>query len=164
MSTELEVYASREVQIAFMGRAIDGTAETFFSGSQNSDFTSEKVGGDGSVGISISPDETGTIELTVDQSAPVNTLLSAVIAAQRVNKRLYSGAFTYKDPSGSGVAKFAKVHIKGAPTLVLGSERQDRTWTLFVQSYQYLPVPAGLVDTLGTAADIIAALETITAI
>ena len=161
MSTQLEDYGSKYVQVAFMGKAVDGLADTFMSASQNSDFTSSKVGADGSVGTSISPDETGTVELTVDQNAPVNILLSGVIELQRLNKKLYRGAFTYKDPSGGAIAKFSRVHIQGGPTLVGASERQDRTWTLFVEEYKFLAVPAGATDTLGVLADISAALETV---
>ena len=159
MSTILEDYASRKVQLTFLGQTVTGTAETFLSASRSSDITSSKVGGDGSVGSNLSPDRTGTIELTVDQSAPINIFLSAVLAAQDVDSKIYRGAFTYKDPSGAAVANFSRVKIQGAPTLVGATERQDRTWTLHVEEYNFLSVPAGLASTAGVLAEVAAAVE-----
>jgi hypothetical protein len=161
MADILQDYSSRNVEVAFFGESVTGLAESFLSSSRNSDFTSSKIGADGSVGTSVSPDETGTLELTLDQNAPLNIFLSGVIEVQKGAGRLFRGAFTFKDPSGGAVVKYARVHIQAGPTIVGASERQDRTWTLFVEDYVYLSVPAGMADEIGVLADISAGLDSL---
>jgi hypothetical protein len=159
MAVILEDYASRKVQLVFLGQTITGTAETFLSAQRNSDLTSSKVGADGSVGTSKLPDRTGTVEITVDQSAPLNIFLAGVVEAQDIDEKIYRGAFTYTDRSGSAIANFSRVHIQSTPTLVGATERQDRTWTLYVEEYNFLSVPAGLAKTAGVLAEIQAAID-----
>jgi hypothetical protein len=159
MSTILEDYASRKVRLVFLGQTITGLAETFITANRSSDLTSSRVGADGSVGTSKSPDRTGTIELTVDQSAPINIFLSGVVLAQDLDERIYRGAFTYADRSGAAIAKFSRVKIQSAPSLVGATERQDRTWTLHAEDFDFLSVPAGMAETAGTIAEVAAAVE-----
>lgn len=159
MATSLPVYSSRQVQISFLGETVSGTAETFANIQRNSDFTTEKVGGDGSVGISISPDRTGMFELTVDQGSTANTFLSGVIELQETAGTFHTGSITLVDPSGAAIVKLSDCHIKSGPTVVLGSERQDNTWTIFCSDYTYLSVPEGFADTAGVLVDVAASLE-----
>lgn len=159
MSVVLEDYASRKVQLVFLGQTITGLAETFITAQRNEDLKSYKEGADGSVGVSKSPSRTGMIELTVDQSAPINIFLSGVVKAEDLDEKVYRGAFTYKDRSGSAIASFARVSIKAAPSLVGAKERQDRTWQLFAEEFDFLSVPAGLSETAGVLAEIDAALN-----
>lgn len=159
MAVELPIYASRQVKISFLGQDITGLAESFASISRNSDFTVEKVGADGSVSISIHPDETGVFELTLDQNSPAHIFLSGVIEAQKLNKTLYRGSFTLVDPAGSAIVKLSKAHIKSGPTLTFASESQDWTWTIFCNEYTYLSTPEGIADELGVLAEVSAAID-----
>jgi hypothetical protein len=159
MAIQLPVYQSKQVKISFLGQDITGLAESFASISRNTDFTVEKVGADGSVSISVHPDETGTFELTLDQNSPAQIFLSGVIEAQKAAKTLYSGSFTLTDPSGSAIVKLSNAHIKSGPTMTFGSESQDWTWTIFCCDYTYLSVPEGIAEDLGVIAEVSAALD-----
>lgn len=161
MAAELPVYSSRKVNIAFLGQDVTGVAETFANIQRNTDFTNETVGADGSVEISVSPDRTGTFELTLKQTSPANAFLAGVIAAQDQTGDLYRGSFTLTDESGGAIVKLSKAHIKSGPQLTFGSEAQDRTWTIFCTDYIYLEVPEGIADTAADLANIAATAETL---
>lgn len=161
MAIQLPVYKSRQVKISFLGQDITGLAESFASISRNNDFTVEKVGADGSVSISVHPDETGTFELTLDQNSPAHIFLSGVIETQKATNDLYSGSFTLTDPSGSAIVKLSNAHVKSGPTLTFGSESQDWTWTIFCCDYTYLSTPEGIAEELGVIAEVSAAIDTL---
>ena len=161
MAQELEPYASREVRLVFLGQVITGLADTYMTAQRNEDLKSYKEGADGSVGISVSPSRTGMVELTVDQSAPINILLSVVVAKEQQEGKVYRGAFSYSDKSGAAVASFAKVSIKAAPSLVGAKERTDRTWMLFVEEFDFLSVPKGLAKGSSLVAQVDAALNSL---
>tara|TARA_R110000851_G_scaffold332262_1_gene507894 strand:- start:5388 stop:5888 length:501 start_codon:yes stop_codon:yes gene_type:complete len=161
MANTLPDYSSRQVKIGFFDDVATGLADTGVTMQRNQDITSTKVGMSGEPATSINPDRTGQIELTVDQSSALNILLSGVVAAEEVAGKKARGAFTVEDPSGGAIAKLARVHIQGTPTVTFASERQDRTWTLFVEDYIFLAVPTGFSDTAGIVAEVAATLNNI---
>ena len=149
------------MQISFLEQSITGVADNFASIEQNSDFTDEAVGGFGEVGVSISPDHTGMFELTLQQTSLTNKFLSNVIILQRLNKTLYRGSLTLKDPSGGALVQLRDCHIKKAPTLGFSSQMQDRTWTIFCADYVYLELPAGMTNAAAALGGILATTETL---
>lgn len=160
----LPVYSPRNVVINFLGHAAEGLApDTFISFQYNTDITDEEVGGDGSVSVSMSPDETGTCTLSLMQESPTNKFLSGVLALQRTNGTIASGSFTIKDPSGAVIAKLSDAHIKTAPTIGLGSTAtgSTRDWVIYCQKMVFLSVPEGDADSTGVLADISAAVENV---
>lgn len=156
------VYNPKNVTINLFGYALEGLApDTFIEFALNSDTTDEEVGGDGSVSISMSPDETGTCTISLQQSSPSNILLSGILALQAEQGTIVSGAFTVKDPSGTVIAKMTGAHIKTAPSVAIGSTAtgSNRDWVIFIQKLQFLPVPEGFSDSAGTLADVSASIE-----
>ena len=112
---QLPVYSSKNVKVAFLGFTIDGLSpDSFVEFSLSSDLTDEEVGADGSVSVSISPDETGTCTISLQQNSPSNIFLSGILARQRSLGKLATGALTIVDPSGSVVATLSQAHIKTA--------------------------------------------------
>lgn len=161
----LPVYASRNVVLNFLGHPLQGLApESFVEFALNSDLTEEEVGADGSVSISMSPDETGTCTISLQQESPSNIFLSKVLNLQRSAGTIASGAFTLKDPSGSILAKLSGAHIKTAPTIGLGSSAsgQTRDWVIFCKKMIFSSVPEDYVDSTGVLADLTAAAENAT--
>lgn len=161
MSSKLPVYSSRQVELAFLGQNITGVADNFASVEANSDFTNEDVGGFGEVGISVSPDQTGMFELTLQQTSLTNKFLANVINVQRVTGEIYRGSLTLSDPSGGALVQLRDCHIKKGPTLGFGSQAQDRTWTIFCSDYIYLELPEGMTETAAALGGIIATAETL---
>ena len=161
MSSILPVYVSRQVELSFLEQSITGVADNFASIEQNSDFTDEAVGGFGEVGISVSPDQTGMFELTLQQTSLTNKFLSGVINAQRLSGGLYRGSMTLSDPSGGALVQLRNCHIKKGPTLGFGSQAQDRTWTLFCADYIYLELPEGMTEAAAALGGIIGTVETL---
>lgn len=137
----LPVYSSKEVKVSWIGVPLKGLADgTFVSFSYNADTTSEKVGADGSVEISLSPDNTGTCTLTFLQEAPANLLLSGVMNLIKQGK-FFQGALVVTDPSGSVLAFMRSAHIKTAPTVNLGIETENREWTFFIEDLTFTSLP-----------------------
>lgn len=164
MAAILPVYSARDVKISFMGYTLDGLApDTFIEFSRSSDLTDEEVGADGSVNISISPDETGTCTISLQQNSPSNAFLSAILNKQRTDGALTSGAFTVVDPSGSVIAKLSGAHIKTAPSVSLGSTATGKAydWVFFCQQIIYTSAPEGLEDSVGIIAEAAASAENI---
>lgn len=145
----LPVYSARNVQVVYDGLALEGLApDSFVEFSLNSDLTDEEVGGDGSVSISISPDNTGTCTISLQQSSPSNIILAGVLNAQRVQGDIIRGALVVKDPSGSVLAGMIGAHIKTAPTTSLGSTATGKTkdWVFFIENIAFTAAPEGLLD------------------
>jgi len=161
MSSQLPVYVSRQVELSFLEQSITGVADSFASIEQNSDFTNEDVGAFGEVGISVSPDQTGMFELTLQQTSLTNKFLSNVINAQRLSGGLYRGSMTLSDPSGGALVQLRNCHIKKGPTLGFGAQAQDRTWTLFCADYVYLELPEGMTEEAAALGGIVGTVETL---
>lgn len=164
MAADLPTYSSRDVSITFLGQDLVGLApDTFVEFSLNSDLTDEEVGGDGSVAISISPDETGMCTLTLQQNSPSNIFFGGVLNLQRAQRKIAKGSFSIKDPSGSVVATLFDAHIKTAPTISLGSSATGSTqvWTIFCNKLWFSAVPQGIADTAGAIADATTAVDTV---
>jgi len=145
----LPVYSARNVQVNFTGYALEGLApDTFVEFSLNSDLTDEEVGGDGSVSISISPDNTGTCTISLQQESPSNVVLSGILNSQRTEGDIIRGALLVKDPSGSTLAAMANAHLKTAPSISLGSTATGKTrdWVFFVEDIIFASAPEGLLD------------------
>lgn len=146
---QLPVYSSKNVDVSFLGYTFEGLApDSFVEFSLSTDLTDEEVGADGSVSISMSPDETGTCTISLQQNSPTNIFLSGILSRQRVEGKLASGALTIVDPSGSVVAILSAAHVKTAPTIGLGSTATGKThdWVLFCQSMLFTSLPDGVVD------------------
>lgn len=146
---QLPVFSAKNVKVAYLGYTLDGLSpDSFVEFSLSTNLTDEEVGADGSVSISMSPDETGTCTISLQQNSPSNIFLSGLLARQRVEGKLASGALSILDPSGSVVAVLSKAHIKTAPTIGLGSTATGKThdWVFFCQSMLFTSVPEGVVD------------------
>ncbi len=161
---KLPVYSSRNVRVSYLTYDLEGLApDSFVEFSLSSDLTDEEIGADGSVAISISPDQTGTCTISLQYNSPSNAFLSGVLNLQRTSGSLARGSFTIKDPSGGVIAKLTDAHIKTAPTVSLGSTATGNTqdWVFFCQKLHFVSTPEGIGDEAGLFADALAAVENV---
>ena len=138
----LPIYSSKDVKVSWAGAPVTGLdTDTFITFSYNSDITSEKVGADGKVEISMSPDNTGTCTLTLLQESPANLMFGAAVNAIKYGE-FFQGSLTVTDPSGSVLAFMKNAHIKSSPEVTLGSETNAREWTFFVEDLVFASSPS----------------------
>ena len=74
MARNVKTYIPKEINIAFGSHIVTGYAEdSFVSIEPSGDGTTKKVGADGEVTRSISPDRTFSVKVTVDQMSESNS-------------------------------------------------------------------------------------------
>lgn len=152
----LEVYSSRDVQVAWAGIAFSGFASDSFVGIEpNADLTDEEVGADGQLATSINPDRTGTVTIALQQNSQTNLVLSGVLHDQMYKGRKFrKGDLTVADPSGSVLAYLKGAYIKTRPSISLGSTSTGNsyTWTFFCEEMIYTPAPPGISKAVADSA------------
>ena len=133
------VWSPKDVNIAWdvLG-AITGFADdTFVVLSRNEDMTEEVVGADGKLATTRNADRTGTITVTLMQTAESNTLLSVLAHAQEKATKFLTGAITITDPSGSVLAVGTGAYLKAMPEVTLGSGQNAKEWMFYCEGLEY---------------------------
>ena len=124
----LPTYSSRDVSVSFAGQALEALApDSFITFNLSTPITDTEVGADGKISISYSPDETGTVTISVQQNSPSDAFLSAVLEGQRLARKLVVADMVINDPSGSVLAYLCSAHIQEAPEVSLGSTATGQT-------------------------------------
>lgn len=131
--------------IQFTGYAED----TFVVVSRNEDNSTNTVGADGSVGITVNANKSGTCEVTLMQTSPTHRYLSAIQATQDQQDTVFRANMTITDPSGGFLCKMQAVHIMTPPEVSLGSDQNEKTWTFFAERIDYVDAPAGFAQAVG---------------
>lgn len=160
----IPVYSSREVRISWSGHTFLGLApDSAIEIAPNADITDEEVGADGSVAISILPDETGAITVSLQQNSPTNAYLAAAVNQQRLSGSLVQSNMTVKDPSGSIIAVIKDAHIKTKPTFTRGSTATGSTqdWVFFAKDLIIQPVDPDNANAASIVADVLSTVDTI---
>ena len=163
MSNLLPTYSSANVNVAWCGISFKGlAADTFFSATRNADQTEADVGADSFVGLSILPDKTATIEISLQQSSPSNNALAAVLAVQDNSGAITIGDLTLFDPSAGSLMHLSDAHIQKGPTLDFGDRATGKTrvWTFHAAKATYLEIPEGFAADNPQLANILSAAGT----
>lgn len=151
----LKDYAPSKVSVNWGGIPFKGFAEdTFIQCARATENTNSSTGADGSVGITVSADKTGTIEVTLMQNSPTNRILSAIQADQDLNDTLLRANFTIADPSGGTLVKAFAAHIQSPPDVTLGAEQNEKTWTFFVERMIYVDASPGFIQSAAEISEI----------
>ena len=134
MSITLPTYSSKGVKVSFGGAPLEGFGgDTFLTITPNSDLTMSKVGPDGLVCTSVSPDTTAIAEVVLDQQSIIaNKMLADIVDKSKARGTVAYGDLVISDPSGGMVYELVGCHIQGRPTVTLGKEASERTWTFHV--------------------------------
>ena len=135
------VYSPKEVILQLGGVKVDGW--NTISLGRNEDNSSETISADGRVATTWNADNTGTLEVEVQQqNTPVNFFLSALQLKQdTLNSPLYLGG-SLTDPAGNILCEMKGVYLKTPARQDLAKEETSRTWGFFVSDLKYLAVPA----------------------
>jgi hypothetical protein len=121
-------YSSRDLLIAWNGAIIDGLApDNGIEFAPNANVTDYEVGMDGKVSISLLPDETGLVTLSLQQQSLSNQIFAEVINRQKQTRRIARGNLTISDPSGSVLAELFDCSIHQKPTVGFGSTATGKT-------------------------------------
>lgn len=148
--------------LTFKGFA-EGTA---IQAQRSSDNSSNVVGMQGDVALTVNPDQTGTITFTLLQTSETNRILSGIQAAQDFNQELYRAGITIADPSGGYLLHAEGCHIMTPPEMALagGDEQNSKVWVFFSENMKFLDTPVGVTEDAAIASRVKNAIDDITRI
>lgn len=131
---KIATYNPKKVTISLGNHIVTGFADdSFVTIDPNGDGVTKKVGCDGEIVRSISPDDTYIVKLSVLQTSPTNSWLQRMFAADVENG---TGMFPIlvKDLSGSTVFKAAQAWPAKPASRGFGKESSNREWELHTGS------------------------------
>lgn len=133
-------YSSLDLVIGWGGAIIDGLApDNSVEFSRSTAITEAEVGADGRVSISLLPDDTGTVTISLQQQSLSNSILSGVLDEQQRLRRLFRANLIISEPSGAVLAVLEDAHIQEAPTVTFGSSANGSTrdWVFFCERMHF---------------------------
>ena len=131
---KIKTYNPREVTVALGSHIVSGFADdSFVSIDPNGDGVTKKVGCDGEIVRSISPDDTYIVKLSLLQTSDTNSFLQERLAKDRKDG---SGMFPIivKDLKGGLVFSCDAAWPKGPASRGYGKEAGNREWELHTGS------------------------------
>lgn len=159
---KLPVFSSKNVKIAYGEVSIVGLSpDSSIEIAPSANITDTEVGADGSLQISMLPDQTGTVTLSLQQSSPSNITLAAIVNTMEITGQLVEADLTINDPSGSTFCIVHNAHIQAKPTLSVGSTATGvtRDWVFFAERVTYQPVKPDNTNAAQIVADAVTAGE-----
>lgn len=131
---QIKTYNPKEVTIALGNHIVTGYAEdSFVTIDPNGDGVTKKVGCDGEIARSISPDDTFVIKISVLQTSETNSYLQQRLDLDR---KTGDGMFPIlvKDLKGGMVFSSEAAWPKGPASRGYGKEAGNREWELHTGS------------------------------
>jgi hypothetical protein len=131
---EVKTYNPKKVTVSFGSHIVTGYADdSFITIDPNGDGITKKVGCDGEIVRSVSPDDTSTVKLVLLQTSKTNSWLQNKQSADIANG---SGMFPVliKDLSGSTVFKTAYAWVTKPASRGFGKEANNREWEIHTGS------------------------------
>jgi hypothetical protein len=130
-----KTYDPGKVIVTFKGQLISGFADgTFISAERAGDAFTKTVGSGGEVARSRNRDKSGTVTLTLMETASGNAILAA-FANQDELLGTGQGVLFIKDLSGNELIS-GNAWIQKRPTMEKGKEVSNREWTFAVESLE----------------------------
>ena len=122
------------IDIASIGGYGDGV---FCKYTHDDAYFGVKKGADGSVTRFRIPASVAKVEVTVQQSSPVNDLMTArLLSDHNTPGGAGVGSFILKDQGGTTLVTAAHAFIEGPPEAEFGVEVSDRVWTIVLMDAQ----------------------------
>lgn len=131
---KIKTYNPKEVTVAFGNHIVSGFADdSFVTIDPNGDGVTKKVGCDGEIVRSISPDDTYIVKVSLLQTSDTNSYLQERLAKDRKDG---SGMFPIivKDLKGGLVFSADAAWAKGPASRGYGKEAGNREWELHTGS------------------------------
>ena len=125
-------YAPDDVTQTIGTQAITGLKlGSFVEAEYNVDQAELDIGSDGEATMIISPNRSGTVKITLQQSSPLNDVFTAMYLALQ-QKDTVNGVKPYrmKDANGSTVVSAAQMFIKKPAKIVFADKAEGREWEL----------------------------------
>lgn len=150
-----KTYAPKDVTVAWNNIAITGFAEdSFLRLEWAEDIVSEKVGSDGTLALTKSANQTGSVEIELMATAKSNIFLGAIEKAQRLQTASIAFSnFEISDPSGNALAVAKNAYLKTRPSIDLGSDQNSKVWVFGCEYLEFVDVPAELAGEIDSALD-----------
>lgn len=145
-----KTYSPKDVQISYSGIAVAGFGEDdFVSLERTSPLMTPTTGADGILTRTKVADRTGTITITLAQTAKANSTLAAISRTQELAKDLAVGNIIISDPSGSVLAVGINSVLAALPSVSLGSEATNgKEWQFHCEILDYDAIPADILADL----------------
>lgn len=132
----MKTYSPKEISIVLAGILITGFADgTFCEIEFNADAFTLYVGADGTFARARSEDQSGTIKVTLNPTAPVNDQLSALATTDRQSGN-GAGAVLIKDGRGTSIASGSSAWLLKKPVKGYAKEITAVEWTIIVADLQ----------------------------
>jgi len=128
-------YDPKKVNLIISGFVAVGFAEgTFISAERAEEKRSQRVGAKGSVETIKNANDTGTINITLQQTSPTNNVLKALYKSDRKFKTVVTDTNIAGDIGIDGT----DCSVENLPTFDRGDETEDVEWTLLVDDFDSL--------------------------
>lgn len=131
---KVKTYNPKEVTAAFGSHIVTGYADdSFITIDPNADGVTKKVGCDGEIVRSVSPDDTYIVKISVLQTSATNSFLQGCVARDR---KTGDGTFPIiiKDLKGGLVFSTDVAWCKGPASRGYGKEAGNREWEIHTGS------------------------------
>lgn len=131
MADCLGIYSPSEVTLLLAGiYEVDGYAsDSSISFTKNTSYYSSNVGSNGSVERVHSADRTYTLEVSLAQTSPSNTVLTALASLDDASKSMVFPIYA-KDSSGQSLFTAAWCYITDPPTASYTGSIETRVWRI----------------------------------
>lgn len=130
-SGQLRKYAPDDVVSSVGAMSVTGVKEgTFIEIDRQVDGASLEIGSDGEATMTISPNQSGTVKYTLQQSSPVNEYFTSLYLALQ-NKDTTNGvkALSVKDANGTTIATAAQAFVQKVAKVTFADKTEGREWT-----------------------------------
>lgn len=138
----LRKYAPDDIAITVGTQIVSGFKEgTFVEAERTAETGMLDVGSDGEVTLIISPNQSGTIKLTLQQSSPTNDYFTSLfLALQQKNTSVAVVPVTINDKNGSTIVSSRQSVIQKPTKVTFADKGEAREWTFVCP---YLSIEAG---------------------
>jgi len=129
-------YAPDDIVQVVGTQPVTGVHEgTFVEIERAVDTTALDVGSDGEVTMTISPNQSGTIKMTLQQASPMNDYFNTLFQAiQQKNTAVGVVPYTLKDKNGNTVVSAKQIFVQKVAKVSFGDKPEGREWT-FLAGY-----------------------------
>lgn len=134
-------YAPDDVAIVVGVQAVSGLKEgTFVEAERTADIASLDVGSDGEVTMVVSPNQSGTVKITLQQSSPLNDYFSGLHQAlQQRNLAAAVVPLNINDKNGSTLVSAKQAVVQKVAKVTFADKAEAREWTFLAGYLQILP-------------------------
>lgn len=132
----LRAYAPDDITVIVGTQAVSGFKEgTFVEAERSVETSAIEVGSDGEATLTISPNQMGTVKMTLQQASPLNDYFNTLFQAiQQKNLSVGIVSIMVKDKNGTTVVNSKQSAVQKPAKVSFADKPEGREWT-FVCPY-----------------------------